>query len=115
SLAMIIASSEESAGIVRIFDEIDAGVGGETAHAVGAFLRRVGQDGQAFCVTHLAQVAAQAAVQFRVTKRHEGDRTRVEIRQLDENARVVELARMLGSAESETSREHARAMLEAGA
>ncbi|MGK7295205.1 MAG: DNA repair protein RecN, partial [Candidatus Wenzhouxiangella sp. M2_3B_020] len=47
SLAMIIASSEESAGIVRIFDEIDAGVGGETAHAVGAFLRRVGQDGQA--------------------------------------------------------------------
>lgn len=115
SLAMIIASAEESAGIVRIFDEIDAGVGGETAHAVGAFLRRAGHAGQAFCVTHLAQVAAQAAVHYRVTKHHEGARTRVEIRRLDESGRVVELARMLGSAESETSREHARAMLEAGA
>jgi DNA repair protein RecN (Recombination protein N) len=111
SLAMIIASAEPAAGLVRIFDEIDAGVGGETAHKVGEFLHRAGEGGQAFCVTHLAQVAARADQQFRVIKRADGNRTRVTVERLDEAARIAELARMLGSATGETSRKHAEALL----
>lgn len=111
SLAMIIASAEPAAGLVRIFDEIDAGVGGETAHKVGEFLQRAGEGGQSFCVTHLAQVAARARRQFRVLKRTEGGETRVTVEPLDGETRVAELARMLGSTTGETSRRHAEALL----
>ncbi len=111
SLALIIAAGEEAGGRVRIFDEIDAGVGGETAHAVGRFLRRASAGGQAFCVTHLAQVAACADQQFRVVKQPGKGSTRVAVQRLDDEQRVVELARMLGAADAETGRDHARAML----
>ena len=110
-LALIIAGGEGEPGRVRVFDEIDAGVGGETAHAVGRFLRQAAESGQAFCVTHLAQVAARADQQFRVIKRAEADATRVDVERLDRNARITELARMLGSADADTSRQHAEAML----
>jgi len=111
SLAMIIGAAESAEGRVRIFDEIDAGVGGETAHAVGDFLKRASAAGQAFCVTHLAQVAARADCQFRVVKQPENASTRVSIDRLEGDQRVVELARMLGSADAETSRRHAESML----
>lgn len=111
-LALIIAAGEDAGGRVRIFDEIDAGVGGETAHAVGRFLKRASSGGQAFCVTHLAQVAAFADQQFRVVKTPRGSSTAVAVERLDADQRVVELARMLGAADARTSREHARAMLE---
>lgn len=111
SLAMIVASAEPARGVVRIFDEIDAGVGGETAHRVGEFLHRAGADGQAFCVTHLAQVAARADRQYRVVKQADKGRTRVRVEALDAEARVAELARMLGSTTGETSRRHAEALL----
>lgn len=111
SLAMIIAAAESAEGRVRIFDEIDAGVGGETAHAVGVFLKQASAAGQALCVTHLAQVAARADYQLRVEKRPEKAATRVNIHRLDDEQRVVELARMLGSADSETSQRHAETML----
>jgi DNA repair protein RecN (Recombination protein N) len=110
-LALIIAGGEGEPGRVRVFDEIDAGVGGETAHAVGRFLRQAAESGQAFCVTHLAQVAARADQQFRVIKRAEADATRVDVERLDRDARITELARMLGSADADTSRQHAEAML----
>ena len=111
SLALIIASGDDAGGKVRIFDEIDAGVGGETAHAVGRFVSRASSGGQAFCVTHLAQVAACADQQFQVIKKPGRESTRVAVRRLDTEQRVVELARMLGAADAETGREHARAML----
>lgn len=111
SLAMIIASAEPAEGLVRIFDEIDAGVGGETAHKVGEFLHAAGVGGQAFCVTHLAQVAARADHQFRVIKQSGKGRTRVDVESLDRETRIGELARMLGSASAETSREHAKSLL----
>jgi len=114
SLAMIIGAAESAAGRVRIFDEIDAGVGGETAHAVGRFLKQASEGGQAFCVTHLAQVAARADCQFRVVKRPENASTRVSIDRLEGDQRVVELARMLGSSDAETSRRHAESMLKEG-
>lgn len=111
SLAMIIAAAESAEGRIRIFDEIDAGVGGETAHAVGSFLKQASEAGQAFCVTHLAQVAARADCHFRVVKEPENAATKVRIDRLDDDQRVSELARMLGSAASETSRRHAESML----
>jgi DNA repair protein RecN (Recombination protein N) len=113
SLALIIAAGDDAGGRVRIFDEIDAGVGGETAHAVGRFVHRASAGGQAFCVTHLAQVAACADQQFRVVKQPGRGSTRVAVQRLDSDQRVVELARMLGAADAETSRDHARAMLAA--
>ncbi|MFU8876818.1 MAG: DNA repair protein RecN [Wenzhouxiangellaceae bacterium] len=112
SLALIIAGAEDSEDKVRLFDEIDAGVGGETAHAVGRFLLKASRGGQAFCVTHLAQVAARADAQWRVLKRQEKNRTRVEIQRLDRASRIRELARMLGSGESDTGRRHAETMLD---
>lgn len=115
SLALIIAARDSGRDTVRIFDEIDAGVGGETAHAVGRFLRRVGSDGQAFCVTHLAQVAACADSQWKVTKEKAGGRTQVTLQALDHDARIDEIARMLGASGSESARRHAEALLaEAG-
>lgn len=111
SLAMIIASAEPADGLVRIFDEIDAGVGGETAHRVGEFLKKASAGGQAFCVTHLAQVASRADHQFQVLKQPADGTTRVTVQALGRDERIVELARMLGSASSTTSRQHATAML----
>jgi DNA repair protein RecN (Recombination protein N) len=110
-LALIVAGGTSGASRVRVFDEIDAGVGGETAHAVGRFLRQAAERGQAFCVTHLAQVAARADHQFKVAKRAHKGRTQVEVVALQRDERVTELARMLGSAEAGTSRRHAEAML----
>lgn len=98
---------------VRIFDEVDAGVGGETAHAVGRFLRAAADGGQAMCVTHLAQVAACADQQIRVLKEKQADSTRVRVETLDEAAREREIARMLGSADSARSRAHAGELLAA--
>lgn len=111
SLALIIAAGDSGQDTVRIFDEIDAGVGGETAHAVGRFLRRVGGNGQAFCVTHLAQVAACADSQWKVSKGSTKGRTRVELQRLDQDARITEIARMLGASNSESARRHAEALL----
>jgi len=111
SLAMIIASAEPDAGEVRIFDEIDAGVGGETANAVGRFLKRAGSGGQALCVTHLPQVAARADYQFSVGKRAIDGATRVEIESLSRDRRIEELARMLGSKTSTAGLRHAEELL----
>lgn len=111
SLALIVAAGEQARGRVRIFDEIDAGIGGETAHAVGRFLKQAGTDGQAFCVTHLAQVAARADYQFQVAKQPGDNSTRISIQRLDDQGRVTELARMLGSTDSKTGRRHAESLL----
>jgi len=111
SLALIIAADEQPRGRIRIFDEIDAGIGGETAHSVGRFLKQASTAGQAFCVTHLAQVAARADYQFQVDKQPGNRATRIAIRRLEGKARVSELARMLGSTDSETGRRHAESLL----
>jgi DNA repair protein RecN (Recombination protein N) len=95
-----------------VFDEVDAGVGGAVAEMVGRQLHALSLQGQVLCVTHLPQVAAQAAQQLRVAKQTTGGRTRTQIATLDQTARVEELARMLGGATiTERTREHAREML----
>ena len=97
---------------VLVFDEVDAGVGGRAATAVGAALAGLGHYAQVLVVTHLAQVAAQADHQVEVRKVEEGGRTRSEVTVLDGPGRVVEVSRMLsGTPDSEAARRHARELL----
>jgi DNA repair protein RecN (Recombination protein N) len=80
---------------------------------VGRQLRALAASGQVLCVTHLPQVASQADHQIRVSKRTSGGTTRTRIEALDAEARVEEIARMLGGTSiTERTREHAREMLE---
>ncbi len=111
SLALMISALPQDQQPARIFDEVDAGIGGETAHVVGDFLRAAAGDSQAFCVTHLAQVAARADHQLRVVKTGSDDGTSIRVEALDQAAREQELARMLGNRDSAGSRAHAREML----
>jgi len=99
-----------------VFDEVDAGIGGEAAVAVGRALARLGEAHQVLVVTHLPQVAAFAEAHVRVTKRSDEDRTVSTLEHLDDAGRVDELSRMLsGLPGSETAREHAAELLAAAA
>jgi DNA repair protein RecN (Recombination protein N) len=112
SLAIKVAS-RASAAATQVFDEVDAGIGGETAHAVGALIRSLAVGGQALCVTHLAQVAVFADQQIQVAKTTEDQGTRVQTAVLAEQERVDEIARMLGGRLSAQSRAHASELLAA--
>lgn len=95
-----------------VFDEVDAGIGGETALAVGQALAELGAEAQVLVVTHLPQVAAFADVQILVSKDAESDSVTTTAAALDEGSRVIELSRMLsGSPDSATAREHASELL----
>jgi DNA repair protein RecN (Recombination protein N) len=95
---------------VLIFDEVDANVGGETAHAVGEKMRQIAAQRQVLCITHLPQVAAFATAHYVATKQVRAGRTVSEIALLDQQARVAELARMLGG-HGDAARRHAAALL----
>ena len=111
SLAIKVASRAGNGSATQIFDEIDAGIGGDTANAVGALLKSLSANGQALCVTHLAQVAAFADHQVQVRKLAEKDSTLVRTNVLAETERVDEIARMLGGQLSDQSRAHAAELL----
>jgi DNA repair protein RecN (Recombination protein N) len=111
SLAIKVASKSGSAAVTQVFDEVDAGIGGDTANAVGTLLRSLSANGQALCVTHLAQVAAFADHQIQVQKMSEDRETWVETSLLADDERVDEIARMLGGRLSEQSRAHASELL----
>jgi DNA repair protein RecN (Recombination protein N) len=97
---------------VLVFDEVDAGIGGTAATAVGAALSALGRRTQVLVVTHLAQVAAQADHHLLVRKGESGGRTRSEVTPLVGEDRVVEVSRMLsGSPDSQSARAHARELL----
>ena len=98
---------------LMVFDEIDANVGGEIAHTVGAKMRSLGESRQVLCITHLPQVAASAQAQCVVTKEFEGGRTRSHLAVVEGKARVEEIARMLGG-QSESALAHAKALLKGG-
>ncbi|HYA35978.1 MAG TPA: DNA repair protein RecN [Candidatus Binataceae bacterium] len=95
-----------------IFDEVDAGIGGEIAQVVGRKLKQLAQFHQVLCVTHLAQIAAFADRHFMVEKEERRGSTRSRVRRLDDSERVGELARMLGGGESEKFRRAAKELLE---
>lgn len=97
---------------VKVFDEVDAGIGGETARAVGDALASLGERGQVFVVTHLAQVASCADTHVLIDKSTDQDSTVSQARVLSADERVIEVARMLsGSPESSTANEHAEELL----
>ncbi|MDG2008953.1 MAG: DNA repair protein RecN [Candidatus Binatia bacterium] len=96
-----------------VFDEVDAGIGGSTAEAVGERLARLAEEHQVLCITHLAQIAAYADAHYAVAKGSRGGRTRTIVDPIEGEARKAELARMLGGGgvHAET---HAAEMLRRG-
>ena len=97
---------------ILVFDEVDAGIGGSAALAVGRSLAALADDHQVLVVTHLAQVAAWADAQVVVDKQVSGETTVTSVVEVDGDDRAVELARMLsGTPGSATAREHARELL----
>jgi len=113
ALAISVITSSATATPTLIFDEVDSGIGGAVAEVVGRLLQRLGKERQVLCVTHLPQVASQAAQHFQVAKQADGSGKPVSrIDLLDEVARVEEIARMLGGVEiTATTRKHAKEML----
>jgi DNA repair protein RecN (Recombination protein N) len=105
-----------TSGKTMVFDEIDAGIGGRVAEAVGLKLKELSKNQQVLCVTHQPQVASLATHHFVVSKETVGNKTKVFIKELDENARIEEIARMLaGEKITESARNHAKEMLKASA
>jgi DNA repair protein RecN (Recombination protein N) len=97
-----------------VFDEIDIGIGGRAAEAVGQKLKSLSRGQQVLCVTHLPQIAAFADQHFVVEKRESDGRTKMQIRLLDDRARTHEVARMVSGAKvTETSLQHAAQMIAA--
>jgi len=110
----VIASQANPAGTL-IFDEVDVGIGGRVAEIVGRMLRELGKSRQVLCVTHLPQVAAQADWQWSIAKQTRDGATTSSVNVLDSEARVGEIARMLGGEKiTETTRRHAAEMLGLG-
>jgi DNA repair protein RecN (Recombination protein N) len=108
SLAIQLVAAKASPVASLVFDEIDSGIGGAVAETIGKSLRRLGKQRQVLCVTHLPQVAASGNDQWSVSRAG----VKVKIQRLDRTARIAELARMLGGAES-TARKHAAELLDA--
>ena len=100
--------------LALIFDEIDVGVGGQTSGTLGLKMAELSRSNQVLCVTHMPQIACMADRHLEVCKLVEGNRTVVEARPLDGEARIGELARMLGGSEA-TASQHARELLAAAA
>ena len=97
-----------------VFDEIDIGIGGRAAEAVGQKLKALSKGQQVLCVTHLPQIAAFADQHFLIDKRESDGRTKTQIRLLDDRARTHEVARMLSGAKvTDTSLQHAGQMIAA--
>ncbi len=95
-----------------VFDEIDIGIGGRAAEAVGRKLKTLSKRQQVVCITHLPQIAAFADQHFLIEKADKGGRTRTSIRRMEEEERAREVARMLSGAKlTDTSLEHARNLL----
>ena len=110
-LAIRLAQERVEPGATYIFDEVDAGIGGETAMAVGAKLRELGKRNQVLTITHLPQIASEAKTHVVVSKAASDGRTLTKIRRVEGEERRRELARMLSGRIDEASLTHARELL----
>jgi DNA repair protein RecN (Recombination protein N) len=109
---VLLGTRDDSGPPTLVFDEVDAGIGGQAATAVGRALSMLGAGRQVLVVTHLPQVAAFADTQVAVTKHDDGSTTTATAIVLQDESRVIELSRMLsGSPDSSTAREHAAELL----
>ena len=115
ALAIQVVTSEVGDVPTLVFDEVDAGIGGAVAATVGKLLQSLGTRRQVLCVTHLPQVAAYADAHYCVTKAGEENVVTSAVSELDRNARIEELARMLaGNEMTAKTRAHARELAEQG-
>ncbi len=112
ALRSILSSADEVPSL--IFDEIDAGISGRVGQVVGEKLWRLGRSHQVICVTHLPQIAALGDAHYSVAKRLSQGRTTTQVTALTPDARVAELAQMLGGAPSAASRANAAELLQRG-
>lgn len=112
SLAIRVITAQQSATPCMIFDEVDVGIGGGVAEVVGQLLKSLGMSRQVLVITHLPQVASQGLRHLKVSKSEVNGQTLSTIAALDKDARVEEIARMLGGLEiTSTTRQHALEML----
>jgi DNA repair protein RecN (Recombination protein N) len=112
--AKTVKSSASDAPRTLVFDEIDTGIGGRAAEAVGKKLKALSRTNQVLCVTHLPQIATFADHHYVIEKRVSGGRAKTTVRRVSGEERTEEVARMLsGSKLTETSRKHAEQMLKA--
>ena len=112
SLAIQVITAQTSSTPTLVFDEVDVGIGGAIAEVVGRLLRELGQRTQILCVTHQPQVASQGHQHLFVSKRNQKDKTQTQIDHLDEDARLQEVARMLGGIQlTDATLMHAKEML----
>jgi DNA repair protein RecN (Recombination protein N) len=103
------AASSSAPRATLVFDEVDAGIGGRTANAVGARLRELGERGQVLCITHLPQIASLGTRHFSIVKDTTAQSTVATVLELAEADVVSELVRMLGADSDDTAaRRHAR-------
>jgi DNA repair protein RecN (Recombination protein N) len=103
-----------SGAATYVFDEIDAGIGGNTAKAVGERLRGLGSERQVLCITHLPQVASMAETHFRIDKSVDGGQSTARVERVDGEGLVAEIVRMLGGSDGdEAADRHARELLRA--
>lgn len=113
SLSIQVVTSQYTQVPTLIFDEVDTGIGGGVAETVGKALQLLGRKHQVLAITHLPQVAACGEHHWQVAKRSNGEQTVSEIKVLDTEARIEELARMLGGEKiTATTRQHAAEMLQ---
>jgi DNA repair protein RecN (Recombination protein N) len=98
-LALHTLAAIDEGGRTLVFDEVDAGIGGAAADAVGARLQALGRRDQVLCITHLPQVAARADAHFALTKTVRSGRTTTTVARLDQGARELEVGRMIAGAE----------------
>jgi DNA repair protein RecN (Recombination protein N) len=111
-LVINTVSKERHSGKTAVFDEVDVGIGGRVAEAVGLRLKQLSSSQQVLCVTHQPQIASLADKHFVIEKSTGRGRTSITVRELQPSERVEEIARMLaGETVSETAREHARELL----
>jgi DNA repair protein RecN (Recombination protein N) len=114
-LQLAVRGEGSASGATMVFDEVDAGIGGREAAAVGRKLKRLAGGGQILAVTHLPQVASFADHHFRTQKKVEKGRTFVSLEPLAGEGRVEEVARMLaGQQVTDLSRDHARELIASG-
>jgi DNA repair protein RecN (Recombination protein N) len=110
-LAIRLAQERAEPGATYVFDEVDAGIGGETATAVGAKLRQLGERNQVLTITHLPQIASEAASHVVVAKEEAAGRTITRITRVTGEARLKEMARMLSGRIDDASLAHASELL----
>ncbi|MEP4149473.1 MAG: DNA repair protein RecN [Halioglobus sp.] len=113
SLAIQVVTASEGTVPSMVFDEVDVGIGGAVAEVVGKLLRDLAGQAQVLCVTHLAQVAAQGHQHLQVSKTADKKSVQTDLKALDDDGRVDEIARMLGGVKiTKQTLAHAREMLE---